>query len=798
MKSRQAYHFKDFTLDLDRGCLWRGTEEVKLRPKVFEALSYLVRNNDRLVPKDELIKALWTETFVTDDSLVQCLVELRRALGDEANACLKTVPRRGYVFTAAVSVAPPSEEMPVAPLVEPTAAAQPRRSRAGIIAFGGLAIAVAALSYAWLARPRAAPLTDKDSVLIADFVNTTGDEVFDGTLRQAVAVHLEQSPFLDVFPEERIRETLRYMGRPPTEPVTRDVAREIAQRRGVKAVLAGSIATLGRNYVISLEAVNATTGDAFAREQVEAESRERVLARLGEAATRLRERMGESLGSIEQFAAPVEQATTPSLEAFKAYSLGRQRHFSGQYFEAIPLYRRAVELDPSFAIAYAALGITYGSAQEYDLAAQSSQRAYELRERVSERERLYISVRYFVDVLDDTDRAIEALELWKQTYPRDFVPRTNLSARYSAIGRHERAHEEAREGLRLNPDAGVAYAGVAHSAIHLGRYAEARSVLEQALQRGLEPPHGRFMLYGISFLERDEAGMQEQIDRVSGTTAEAGMLALQSVTAVYAGKLSRAEELTGSGVELALQRGLKESAGLYSAGDALWEAAYGQCRRSRRAVARTLDLTRGRRAVSWSALAAALCGESRRAEELAGELAQRHPQSSFVRTSWLPLVQAALALHRNDPAAAISLLKAPGRVEMGTNAALWPVYLRGLAYLEQGGAADAQAEFQKILDNRGTLAPKDFNPVAMALYPLASLGRARALAQSGDVPASRKAYEELFALWKDADADLDLLRVARKEYARLETAPAPRVHQAGSRRNGSAAAAAAVPLAHPM
>src|SRR5687767_14148172 len=507
-KSRPTCSCQGLPLDLERGGLWRGPEEVKLPPRVFEALKYLVLNNNRLVTKDELMKALWPDSFVTDDSLVQCLVELRRALGDEGQACIKTVPRRGYIFTASVGDAAKTA---------PTASAKPAgpvgRTRRTAIALVALALATVALS-SYFTRTRlparTAAFTDKDSVLIADFVNTTGDDVFDGTLRQAMAVQLGQSPFLNIFPEERVRETLRYMGRPPDERVTRDLAREIAQRQGIKALLAGSISSLGRHYVIHLEAVNAATGETILREQVEAESREKVLGRLGEAAARFRERLGESVGSIERFAAPIEQATTPSLEAFKAYDLGRKRQFSGQYFEAIPLYRRAVELDPNFAIAYAALGISYGTAREHHLAAQFSERAFALRDRVTERERFYISARYYMDVLGDADKAVEVQELWKQTYPRDFVPRTNLSARYSAIGQHERGLEEAREGVRLNPDAGVAYAGVAHSSICLGRYQDARAALEQAASRNLEPPYGRYMRYGIAFLEGDTAAMQEQ------------------------------------------------------------------------------------------------------------------------------------------------------------------------------------------------------------------------------------------------------------------------------------------------
>ena len=764
-KSRPTYSFEGFTLDLERGGLWRGAAELKLRPRVFEALKYLVLNNNRLVAKDELIKALWPDSFVTDDSLVQCLVELRRALGDEGQACIKTVPRRGYIFTASVGdasrTAPTANAKPAGPV---------DRARRTAVALAALAIGtVGVSSYFTRSRPPAetAAFTDKDSVLITDFDNTTGDEVFDGTLRQAMAVQLGQSPFVNVVSEERARETLRYMGRSPDDRVTRDLAREIAQRQGVKALLAGSISSLGRHYVINLEAVNAASGETLVREQVEAESREKVLARLGEAAARVRERLGESLGSIEKFAAPIEQATTPSLEAFKAYDLGRQRHFGGQYFEAIPLYRRAVEVDPNFAIAYAALGIAYGTAQEDDLAAQSSRRAFDLRERVTERERFYIAARYYMDVLRDGDRAIETLEMWKQTYPRDFVPRTNLGARYGAIGQHERALEEAREGVRLNPDAGVAYASMAHSFICLDRYREARATIEQARARTLEPPYSRYMLYGIGFLEGDPAAMQQQVDRVAGTPTEAGMLAMQSVTAAYAGQVRRARDLTRRAVDLAMSRGLKEGAGQYSAGDALWEAAYGNCREAKQAAARTLAMTRGRHALSWSALALALCGESRQVLRLVDEMTGRFPQDSFFNELWLPMIHAALEMHRGRPARAVELLQPAGRGELGTNAALWPAYVRGLAYLDQGASTEARAEFQKILDHKGVLAPKEFNPVGITLYPLAYVGHARAAVRAGDIDASRKAYEELLALWKDADPEVPILRAAKREHRQL-------------------------------
>jgi DNA-binding winged helix-turn-helix (wHTH) protein/tetratricopeptide (TPR) repeat protein len=765
---RGAYRFGPFQLDVRERRLLRGTDVIPLRLKVFDTLCVLVENAGRLVTKDELLATVWPDTTVEENNLNHNISVLRKALGEKATGqqYIETVPRMGYRFVAAVEAAEPAVEAPIAtteiaPPVQP-----PRRWQVERVALAVAILVAIAASSAYLLRPRttpAAPLTDRDSILIADFDNTTGDEVFDGTLRQAVAVGLGQSPFLNVVSETRVREMLRYHGRSPDEKVTQDLAREIAQRQGVEALLLGSIASLGRHYVIGLEAVSAASGETIARAQVEADTRERILSRLGQAATALREQLGESLASIEKFSAPIEQATTPSLEAFKAYDLGRQNHFGGQYIEAIPFFRRAVELDPNFAMAYAALGITYGTAREHELAAQFSQRAFELRDRVSEREKFYISLRYYMDVLDAGDKAIEVLELWKQTYPRDFVPRTNLSARYSAIGRYQEALVEAREGVRLNPDAGVAYAGLAHTLLCLGEFGEAGETIEQALARKIDAPYSHYMLYAVALLKDDTAAAQQQIDLVSGTPAEPGMLALQSITAAYAGRVHDARELVNRATELAKGRGLEEAAGVYLAGEALWEAAYGNCRESEHVAARSLALSRGRHPLSWSALAAALCGDSLGADKLAGEMVRRFPENSFYKSSWLPMIQAATAMHRGDPAAAVDGLKDAEGVELGNNASLWPAYVRGLSYLRQGADANALREFQKILDHKGVLVPKDFTAVALPLYPLAALGRARAAARSGDVDISRSAYSTLLGIWKDADADLPLVRAAHRE-----------------------------------
>ena len=771
-EGRDAYRFGPFQLDVRERRLSRGTELIPLRLKVFDTLRVLVENAGRLVTKDELLTAVWPDATVEENNLNHNISVLRKALGEKATGqqYIETVPRVGYRFVAQVETDEPKVVVPAATVHTTTLPSPPPPWRANRALFALVTVIAGVATLLYLTRPGTnarAPLTDRDSILIADFDNTTGDEVFDGTLRQAVAVALGQSPFLNVVSETRVREMLRYHGRSPDERVTQDLAREIAQRQGVEALLLGSIARLGSHYVISLEAVNAASGEALAREQAEAESRERILGRLNEAATKLREELGESLASIEKFSAPIEQATTTSLEAFKAYDLGRQKHLGGQYLEAIPLLRRAVELDPNFAMAYAALGISYVTAREYDLAAESSQRAFELRDRVSERERFYISLRYYMDVLDAGDRAIEVLQLWKQTYARDFVPHTNLSARYGAIGRYQEALDEAREGLRLNPDAGVAYAPLAHALIGLGQLREAGAAINEAVARKADPPYSHYMLYAIALMQDDEAAATQQITRVAGTPAEAGMLALRSVGAAYSGRVRQARELTTQATELAKGRGLDEPAGSYAAGQALWEASYGNCREADQGASRALALSRGRNALSWSALAVAVCGDAIRAGTLADEMARRFPESSFFTSSWLPMVRAALAIHRGDATVAVDQLKSAEPAELGFNASLWPAYLRGLAYLQQRADGNAMREFQKVIDHKGVLVPKDLNLAAMTLHPLALLGRARAAARSGDTDASRAAYETLLKVWKGADADLLIVRAAEREHQQL-------------------------------
>ncbi len=635
--------------------------------------------------------------------------------------------------------------------------AQIKRHRLGV----GLTLAalVVAAAVAFFYFNRAPALTDKDTVLLADFVNTTGDAVFDGTLKQALAVQLEQSPFLNIFPDERVRETLRFMGRSPDERVTRDVAREICQRQGLKAMLLGSIASLGRNYVITLEAINSQTGDAIARQQVEAESKEQVLRTLGRAASQLRERLGESLGSIQKFDTPIEQATTSSLEALKAISLGDEQRNRGKELEAIPFYKRAIDLDPAFALAYAKLSLAYFNSGQRSLATETRGKAFALRERVSERERFFISANYYSDTSRETDKAVEVLELWKQTYPRDYFPHVSLSFRYCESGQCDKAVEEASEAIRLNPNYANSYSSLGIALITLNRFAEAKDVIEQALARKIDKAYYHYGLYSIAFVQGDTAAMRRQIDLATGKPYEYLALGWQAETSAFAGQLRQTREFSRRAADLAQRRNSKVAAAVLIATDAIREAMFGNCRQAHADATSALALSHDGAVLIRGGGALALCGEIGQAQSLADELAKQNDKLILTDPVWLPALRAVIENQRGKPDQAIRLLQTVGAYEEA--ALFWPAYLRGASYLRKGAGAEAAAEFQKILDHRG------HDPTSF-LYPLAHLGLARAAALTGDTAKSRQAYQDFFALWKDADADLPILIEAKKEYGKLK------------------------------
>jgi tetratricopeptide (TPR) repeat protein/predicted Ser/Thr protein kinase len=634
-----------------------------------------------------------------------------------------------------------------------------KRHKKGAIWIAALAAVAVAATILFLQFRSARVLTEKDTILLTDFANTTGDSVFDGTLKQALAVQLGQSPFLNIFSEDRVRGALRLMGRSPEERVTRDVGREICQRQGLKAMLVGSIASLGNHYVVTLEAINAQTGDAIAGEQAEAENKEQVLRALGEAAMKLRGNLGESLQSVQKFDAPIEQATTSSLEALKAFSLGVEQQLKGKFLEAIPFLKRATEIDPNFALAHARMASMYYNSGLFDLAAEASQKAYDLRDRVSERERLFISAGYYDNVTGELDKYLETLDLWKRTYPNHAAPPNNLAVKYNDLGQFDKAAEEAREAIRLNPNSASGYSLLATAFVGLNRFDEAKEIIRQALAQKLETAVMHRTLYRIAFVQGDATTMNQQIEWLSGKPDEYLAQNWQAETAAFSGQLRKAKEFSNHAFELAERRDLKDVAAQIAVGAAARDALLGDCRLVKEQTAKALNMSHSQLTMVNTGNALATCGEFGQTQTITGELTRRFPKDTILNKVLLPLIQARIELHRGNPAQAIQLLETTRPYE---GYALFQIaYLRGQSYLNQQRATDAAAEFQKILDHRG------WQPTS-PLYSLAHLGLARAVALSGDTTKARKPYQDFFALWKDADPDILILQEARREYEKLK------------------------------
>jgi serine/threonine protein kinase/Flp pilus assembly protein TadD len=634
--------------------------------------------------------------------------------------------------------------------------------RRWLMALAGMIVMIAATA-AWFYFNRPPALTEKDTILLADFENQTGEEIFDVMLKQGLAIQLAQSPFLNLFPEAQMRHELVLMRRPPGERVTAEVAREICQRQNLKALIAGSIASLGDHYVITLEAINSQSGETLARAQVEAASREQVLRALSQAATQLREKLGESLSLIQRFDKPLDQATTSKLEALKAYSFGGEQAVSGRLMEAIPFYKRAVELDPDFAVAYNTLAVIHFVTGRAGLATEYAEKAYALRDRVSEYEKLRIANTYHGFVTGDVNKRIEVLMLQKRTYPREWLGANDLAFSYNQIAQSEQTIAEAREAIRLNPKFAASHRLLAMALLRLNRFAEAKEALAQALQQGLDHPDFHFLLYQLAFINNDTTEMRQQLDWARGRPDEYLVFDWQTGAAAFAGQWRKAQDFARRAMELAARGDTKEVAAQYATEQALRGAVVGDCQRARADAVQGLALERGRASLPRAALALALCREVNQAKPLVEELAKRYPADTLINSLWLPVIRAALLLQgepsRAQAEQAIEQLQPASRYEAA--AEFWPQYLRGQAYLKLNQSAEAVAEFQRILDHRGQA------PLSV-LYPLARLGLARAALLAADAAGSRAAYQDFFALWQAADADLPILRAARQEEQRLK------------------------------
>jgi eukaryotic-like serine/threonine-protein kinase len=784
---RGPLRFGVFELDVHSGELRKHGVKIKLQDQPFQILLILLEQAPELVTREELQKRVWpADTFVDfDKGLYNAIKKLREALGDEAGTprYVETVPKRGYRFIAPVegsgreNTAATPGPIPVPAAERGQAVTAPRSRSFFRMILSSVAILLVAAGI-WYGRVRGARrLTDKDTIVLASFANSTNDAVFDETLKTALSISLRQSPFLNVLSDESVAKTLQQMTLPVDTKVTPEVARELCERVGGKAYLAGAIGILGSEYVVGLKAANCQSGDILAEEQITAGTKEKVLDALGTSASKLRGELGESLATVKRFDIPLEQATTSSLEALKAYSLGVKAWGDKGPAAALPYHQRAIELDPNFALGYWAVGDDYGSMSEPARAREYFRKAFELREHTSERERLTITGIYYLMVTGELDKAAQTYQEEIESYPRDTVARGHLGVVFSEQGRYEKSSEITRQALRLAPDDVGWYQNLSNNALELQRFDEVRQIAREAESRKLDSVGLHMTLYAVAFLSGDEAQMAKQQQWfASQPDSDNYGLSLAADTEAYRGRLGKALELSKQAVNSAIRADDREGGATWQADAALQQAAFGNKTASRKTAAEALRLAPTSRTVeSEAALAFAMAGDTARAESIVADLGKRFPLDTEMQLLWLPTIQAQLELNARNPAAGANLLQAASAIELSDNDdCLYHVYVRAEAYLA-GERNTAAAEFQKILDHPGLV-------VNCWTGALARLGVARSnalqakksqrLAQGADADAARvralAAYKDFLTLWKDADPDIPVLKQAKAEYAKLQ------------------------------
>ena len=781
------YEFDEFRLDVRHRALLRRKELVPLTPKAFETLLVLVQNNGQLMTKDELMKAVWPDSFVEDANLTQTVFVLRRALGEtREQRYIMTLQGQGYRFVADVKEVSGNGHAPAdAPsanlgpaLVRLPARSGPTRSFTAhsptskkfwrkLAGASAVVLVVGLIGYFRWSGSRT-PLAEKDTIVLADFANTTGDPVFDEALKQALSVELTQSPFLNVASDLKVSEMLRRMGRSPSGPLTPELAREVCLRLGAKGILAGTISRLGSQYVVGLQMLGCASGDILAAGQAEAANKESVLKVVDEVASQVRGKVGESLASLQKYDFPVD-TTTKSLEALKAFSMGLRTLRDRGEGDAIPFFQNAIQLDPDFALAYTTLGRAYEDVGEDNQAVVDFTRAFNLRDRLSERERFYVTALYNETVTGDMERAKETSELWVQTYPRDGVAREKLATIYGELGDVERADLQAQEALRLDPDSAINVFNSVMGAVALNRLDEARTIGETARAHGLDGLLIHETIYPIAFLRGDSAEMERQL-AWAADNGDATLFSEHSDTEAYYGRLRKARELSKRAAELATRDETKEMAATCEVAAALREVETGNVSLARQSVRAALSLAPTREVKLLAALVIARTGDTARVQAALKELEGRNPLNTLMNSYWLPTVRASLEVHAGNPKAAISFLQeaAPYEFSETSNVSnvwnMYPVYVRGQAYLLAHNGRAAAAEFRRLLDHRGVVQ----NSILGALSRL-ELARAEVL--MGDVEDGRIQYSDFLSLWKDADPDIPILREAKAESVKLQSSP---------------------------
>ena len=809
--------FGPYELDSAGHELHKNGLRLKISGQPLQVLGLLLERPGMAVTRKEFFERLWAaDTFVDfDHSLNTAIKRLRNALDDDPEhpKYVETIPKYGYRFVGVVlqdiakvetlqplAVDPPktglhtksveSEPMVVAPVEfrprvfaitqaqEHIEAKSLPHSHASVTIAGLNAVplsrkwrwatlagiaAFLAVGGGYISRrglPVQAALTQKDSVLLGDFQNTTGEPVFDGALKNGLEIELGQSPFLNIVSRDRNREVLRLMGRSAEEPISQDLAREVCLRAGAKAVIGGSVAHVGNGYIVALEAQNCGDGSTLSHEQVEVASKEDVLRVLGQISGRLRKQLGESVTSIKAFNLPLDEVTTVSLEALKAYSVGVDQLTWGEESKAILLFEHAAELDPSFAMAYTQLGIEYNNLGESEKAAGYLRKAYSLRDHLSEREKLFLTIRYDMVVVGDTEKATQTAEMWTQIYPRDWHPFNTLSARYQVSGEYGKAAVAAEEAMRLQPDHYLPYANLARSYLALGRFEDARRVAEIAQTKHRDSLDTHEVLFDLAFLRRDTPGMlREHLWGVSSPRPN-DMLSTEGFAQAASGHLKSALAIFRLSWEADNRSGNREDEAYSMAGVAVLQADFGKLRSAQSQAEQALKLGYGIDTEETAAQALALSGEGAHARVVANDLSRRFPLHVPFRLASLPTVFGSIEVKSGRPARAIQLLADAVPYDFCEFVSLGPVYIRGLAFLKLGEGREAAAEFQKIIDHPGV-------DVTSPRHALAYLGLARALALSGDRFESRTAYQQFLTLWADADPDIPELQSAKLEYARI-------------------------------
>ncbi len=805
--TQQLLRFGIFELNLATAELRKSGMLIKLAPQPFQLLVVLASHAGQIVTREEIQMELWTVDSEVDfeHGMRQCITQIRTVLGDNADSprYVETIPRQGYRFLAPVTsktiatpaprveesnpsgiegaiasrvlakiaasgAATPAGTRMAGPAATATAVeSSPNREskrRATRITLAAAFVALIALIVGglfWRAH-RASALTEKDTIVLADFDNKTGDAVFDGTLKMALAIQLEQSPFLNVLSDQRVNGTLKLMDRPSNERLTLEVAREVCLRTNSRALLTGSIAPVGEHYLIAVKAVDCETEDTLAGAEADAENRNKVLKALNQVGNQLRGRLGESLASVKKFDQPLEEATTSSLEALQDYTRARRARLTGDA-DPIPYLKHALELDPNFAEAYARLGPEYQDMKQSSLAIENYKKAYELRDRVSQRERFYIEAHYYADATGQLEKAIPIFMEWSQTYPAAWEPHVNLSYHYMQLGLYDKSVEEAKTTIRLVPESVIAYRHLMEAYNYMNQPDQAIATFNDAQAHKLDDNYLHLSRYGAAFLGSDNAAMQQQVTWATGKPgAEDLLLSAQAETEAYYGRIGKARNFSQRAAESAEHAEALETAALWRANEALREAEVGNNGRARQRAAQALALAPGRDVEALAALALARAGDAAGAQKLADKLDREFPVDTIMQGHLLPTIRASIELDKNNPGAAIEILRAANPYEMGSASSqtLYPAYVRGQAYLRAGEGKQAAVEFQKLVNHRGLVG----NFVLGALVYL-QLGRAYALA--GDTAQAKSAYQDFLTLWKNADPDIPILVQAKAEYAEL-------------------------------